>query len=194
MSTCWRSQSTTDEDLLLGHTTNITQLGVQVSPAVTFAIAPLVFVAVHVFTLIRYDMLGTNLRQFHATLKVMVPLAADRERCRQLLANVEFVVAFAVPQESPLYSRLFGNVTRGMLAVFPVAVLLAVQVSALRYQEQVIIWAQRIALLTDLFVLECHSTCCVQADRTVWAALVVGKRWCSCRGNFRIFTSGKYTL
>lgn len=63
--------STTDEDLLLGHATNLTQLGVQISPAVSFAIASLVFVAVHVFTLIRYDMLGTNLRQFNVTLEAI---------------------------------------------------------------------------------------------------------------------------
>jgi hypothetical protein len=51
---------------------------------------PILFVALHVFTLIRYDMLAANMRQFSADLAVMVPVAADRERCRQLLANVEF--------------------------------------------------------------------------------------------------------
>jgi hypothetical protein len=50
--------STTDEDLLLGHTTNLAELGVQVPPQVSFGIAPLVFVAPHVFTLVRYDLLA----------------------------------------------------------------------------------------------------------------------------------------
>jgi hypothetical protein len=84
--------STTDEDLLLQHTTTISQLGVQIPVVFSFAIAPLVFVALHVFTLIRYDMLATNLWQFRADLDSMVPRAPDQEHCRQLLANVEFVV------------------------------------------------------------------------------------------------------
>ena len=74
--------STTDEDLLLQHTTSIAQLGVQVPVVFSFAIAPLVFVALHVFTLVRYE--------------------ADRERCRQLLTNVEFVVSRAVQACAPL--------------------------------------------------------------------------------------------
>jgi hypothetical protein len=45
--------STTDEDLLLQRTTSIAQLGVQVPVAFSFAIAPLIFVALHVFTLVR---------------------------------------------------------------------------------------------------------------------------------------------
>src|SRR5689334_22625319 len=97
--------ATTDEGLLLNHTTSIAQLGVQASPVFSLAIAPLVFVALHAFTLFRYAMLTVNLRQFRADLDAMVPLAVDRERCRQLLANVEFVIAQTVPWESPLRSR-----------------------------------------------------------------------------------------
>jgi uncharacterized protein YjbI with pentapeptide repeats len=145
--------STTDEDLLLAHTTNLAQLGVQVAPAVSLGIAPLVFVAVHVFTLVRYDLLGANLRHLRETLGSMVPLEADREHCRQLLANVKFVVALTAPPGSPLRSPLFGWVARGVIAVFPVAVLLAVQISALRYQNSSIIFVQRIALLADLVML-----------------------------------------
>jgi hypothetical protein len=85
--------STTDEDLLLQHTTSIAQLGVQVPVIFSFAIAPLVFVALHIFTLVRYDMLSTNIRQFRFELESQLPWEVnrvDRERCRQLLTNVEF--------------------------------------------------------------------------------------------------------
>jgi hypothetical protein len=99
--------SATDEDLLLEHTTSIAQLGVQVPVIFTFAIAPFVFVALHVFTLIRYDMLAANLRQFRGDLEETVGAASDRERCRQLLANVEFVIAQAVPRSSTLYNWIF---------------------------------------------------------------------------------------
>jgi hypothetical protein len=80
--------SATDEDLLLDRTLAISQLSAQISVTVSFAMMPILFVALHVFTLIRYDMLAANVRQFSADLAVMVPIEADRERCRQLLANV----------------------------------------------------------------------------------------------------------
>jgi hypothetical protein len=147
------SVSTTGEDLLLGHTTSIAQLGVQVAPEVSFGIAPLVFVAVHVFTLIRYDLLAVNLRSFRSELDATVPLAADRERCRQLLSKVEFVVALAVPSDSSLYSRLFNWVARAIIAVFPVVVLLAMKISELRYQNVWLNQVQRAALLIDLLML-----------------------------------------
>jgi hypothetical protein len=89
--------STTDEDLLLQHSMPVSQIGVQVPVVFSFAIAPAVFPFLHVYTLIRYDMLAANLHQFRIDLQNSVPLQADRERCRQLLANVEFVQAFTAP-------------------------------------------------------------------------------------------------
>jgi hypothetical protein len=50
--------SATDEDLLLDRTLAISQLGAQISVTVSFAMMPILFLALHVFTLIRYDMLA----------------------------------------------------------------------------------------------------------------------------------------
>jgi ABC-type Na+ efflux pump permease subunit len=83
--------STTDEDLLLQHATPVSQLGLQVPVVISLAIAPAVFLVLHVFTLIRYDMLAANLCQCQNELAKAVQVEADRERCRHLLANVEFV-------------------------------------------------------------------------------------------------------
>jgi uncharacterized protein YjbI with pentapeptide repeats len=145
--------STTDEDLLLQHTTSIAQLGVQVPVVFSFAIAPLVFVALHAFALVRYDMLSTNMQQFRSDLEDMVPLKADRERCCQLLTNVEFVVSRAAPYESPLQSRIFRVIAFALIAIFPVTVLMVLGVSALRYQSEGVNWAQRGALVIDLAML-----------------------------------------
>jgi hypothetical protein len=88
----------------------VSQIGVQVPVVFSFAIAPAVFLFLHVYTLIRYDMLAANLHQFRIDLKTTVPLEADRERCRQLLTNVEFVQAHTAPRGSTLHSRLYGLV------------------------------------------------------------------------------------
>jgi uncharacterized protein YjbI with pentapeptide repeats len=145
--------STTDEDMFLQHTTTISQIGVQVPVEFSFAVAPIVFLALHVFTLIRYNMLAANLNQFNADLELMVPTAADRERCRHLLANVEFVQALTAPRGSRLHSRFYGLLFFALIAVLPVAVFLAVEVSSLRYQNVTINWTQRAVLFIDLAVL-----------------------------------------
>ncbi|HXZ02816.1 MAG TPA: pentapeptide repeat-containing protein [Stellaceae bacterium] len=142
--------SATDEDLLLDHTTPVAQLGVQLPVTFSFAVAPLVFVLLHFYTLIRYDMLAANLRQFRVDLRAAVPIEADRERCRQLLANVEFVQAVAIPAESTLHSRLYRVAVWVMTAAFPVLALFLVQVSALRYQNEAVTAVQRLLLGADL--------------------------------------------
>jgi hypothetical protein len=55
--------SATDEDLLLAHMTPIAQLGVRRPVTFSFAIAPVVFVPLHIYTLIRHDMLPPNVRR-----------------------------------------------------------------------------------------------------------------------------------
>jgi Pentapeptide repeats (8 copies) len=145
--------STTDEDMFLQHATTISQIGVQVPVEFSFAVAPIVFLTLHVFTLIRYNMLGANLRQLNADLELMVPRAADRERCRHLLANVEFVQAFTAPRASPLHSWFYSPLFFALIAVLPVAVILAVELSSLRYQNVTINWTQRVVLFIDLAVL-----------------------------------------
>ena len=98
-------------------------------------------------------MLATNLRQFRRDLDAIVAVASDRERCRQLLANVEFLAARAAAQGSALYSWLFRCVVFFIIAVFPIIVLAAVQTSALRYQSEAINETQRAALVIDLLVI-----------------------------------------
>jgi hypothetical protein len=75
--------SATDEDLLLNRALTISELGgaVAVPVVFTFGLAPVVFVAAHFYTLIRYDMLAANVRQLRDDLAVMVTPEADRERC-----------------------------------------------------------------------------------------------------------------
>jgi hypothetical protein len=131
----------------------ISQIGASLPVSFSFAIAPLVFVFLHVYTLLRHDMLAANVRQFLRELRDSVPLEPDRERLRQLLANVEFVAALTTPRGSTLYSRFWASLCFGIVALFPVAVLLLVQINALRYQSDMIVWVQRAWLALDLAVL-----------------------------------------
>jgi len=145
--------SATDEDLLLNRTLTISQLGAAVPVVFAFGLAPTVFVAVHFYTLIRYDMLAGNIRQFVTDLSAMVPIEADRNRCRQLLANVEFVNSLAMPKWSRTSSWMFDWTVRALLAVFPVGVLLFVQLQSLRLQNEWVTWTHHICIFADLVLL-----------------------------------------
>jgi hypothetical protein len=72
--------STTDEDLLRGTAVQLSQLGVRTPVAIAYALAPVVFLFLHVHTLIRFGMLAANLRLLTSELARAMPLAADRER------------------------------------------------------------------------------------------------------------------
>ena len=143
-----------DEDLLLNHSVAISQLGgVSVPVVFAFGLAPLILLAAHVYTLLRYDMLRGNVRRFVADLTVMVDLESDRERCRQLLANVEFIQAMVTPPGSSASSPLFRVVTWTILAWFPVTVLLIVQTGSLRLQHETINTIHHVCLALDLLLL-----------------------------------------
>ena len=145
--------SASDEDLLRGRAVTISQIGASLPIEFSFAIAPFVFVFLHVYSLARYDMLTANVRQFLAELTRTVASETDRERCRQLLANVEFVQALVAPRGSPLYSPVWRWLVISILAIFPVGVLLIVQINALRYQSWPITRTQQLALAIDLAAL-----------------------------------------
>ncbi len=94
-----------DEDLLLGRTVTISQIGAALPISFSFVIAPMVFVLLHSYTLVRYDMLAANIRQFRREEQETVNLESDRQRCRQLLANVECVGALTTPRSAALYTN-----------------------------------------------------------------------------------------
>lgn len=127
--------STTDEVLLRGTFVTFSQIGVQVPVVASYALAPLVFLFLYVHTLIRYDMLAENLRLLDRELRTTLPCAADRDRCRQLLANVEFVQYWIAPRGSPWHSRVYRVLVWLMLVAIPILVFLATQISFLRYQS-----------------------------------------------------------
>jgi hypothetical protein len=109
---------------------SISQIGATLPVTFSFAIAPFVFVFLHIYTLARYDMLAANIRQFLAELQKSVKLELDRERCRHLLANVEFIQALIAPRGSGLYNPVWRWLIRAMIAGFAVLVLLLVQINA----------------------------------------------------------------
>jgi uncharacterized protein YjbI with pentapeptide repeats len=145
--------SASDEDLLLGRTVTISQIGASLPVSFSFAIAPLVFIFLHIYALVRYDMLAINVWQFLQELRDTVNVESDRERCRQLLTNTEFVGMLVAPYGSASYRWFWPGLFFGIVGVFPVTVLLLVQINALRYQSELILFVQRVWLVIDLVAI-----------------------------------------
>ncbi|MFM7609019.1 MAG: hypothetical protein ACKO9A_09145, partial [Alphaproteobacteria bacterium] len=144
------SFSASDEDLLIGKSISIAQLGGAAVPvALSFGFMPAIFLALHLYALISFDMLTQNLRYFNADLQAMVPLKQDRERCLQLLANTEFIQA----QLQPDASIVFRLTYKFILAVFPISVLLLVQLGSLRLKDPVVNLVHHVAITLDLLLL-----------------------------------------
>ncbi|HVZ07077.1 pentapeptide repeat-containing protein [Rhodopila sp.] len=169
--------SASDEDLLLSRTLTITQLGASLPVSFSFAIAPGVFVGLHIYALASYDMLAANLRHFNAELRSWIPSAPDRERCRHLLANIEFIQALTAPGRPPARDRLWPWMFRA-IAWLPVAVLLIVQINSLRYQSDLITNVQRAWLALDLLALAVFFRR-VRLDGQPWPARLAPRlrRW-----------------
>jgi uncharacterized protein YjbI with pentapeptide repeats len=131
----------------------VAQLGVRAPVAIAYALAPVVFLFLHVHTLIRFDMLAVNLHLLAADLPRAAPLEADRERTRALLANVEFVQVLASPPGSSFRSPLFRFMAWLILSGLPFGVLLAVQISFLRYQSEAITALHQACVVLDFAAL-----------------------------------------
>ena len=178
------SFSATDEDLLIGKSISISQLGgVTVPVVLSFGFMPAIFLALHLYTLIRFDLLMQNLRHFEAELRAHVPLQRDRDRCLQLLANTEFIQAAVQPEASFVFRWTY----RFMLAVFPVAVLLLVQLGSLRLQSHVVNIVHHITILLDILLLiwffhrQRRSD---DSDDSLWRWLISVLRWLIRSGRF----------
>ncbi|MCA3350866.1 MAG: pentapeptide repeat-containing protein [Roseomonas sp.] len=168
------SFSATDEDLLIGKSISISHLGgVTVPVVLSFGFMPAIFLALHLYTLIRFDLLMQNLRHFQVELRAHVPLQRDRDRCLQLLANTEFIQAAVQPEASLVFRWTYGF----MLAVFPVAVLLLVQLGSLRLQSHVVNIVHHITILLDILLLIWFFRRKRPSEDSLW-------RWLFRRGRF----------
>lgn len=143
--------STTDEVLLRGTFVEFSQIGVKGPLVASYTLAPIVFVFLHVHTLIRYDRVAEGLLALVREIDLSVPKASYRERCLQLLTNVEFVQFLISPPRSRWLHGIFVHST---LVWIPLLVLVATQISFLRYQDALTTWVVHFAcLLIDLSIL-----------------------------------------
>ncbi len=187
--------SVTHADLFFEKPINLLFFNVQLPIVAFFALAPLLFLALHAYALAHLVMLSDKAKRFHAALYAQIGEAPGmseeekqtRKRVRdglrgQLPSNV-FVQFLAGPPE--MRAGLFGRALRaigwGTLAFGPVLLFVLFQVQFLPYHSEAITWVHRIALFADLAlvwwlfrrILDGREPEEGRAPRRIW----VGRAW-----------------
>jgi hypothetical protein len=154
----------THADLLLENPVKLPFLNVELPLKAFFALAPFVVLIIHAYALMHFRMLGKKATRFHNALYSQLPdrgTAPDgtnkdiRDKKRWLLPSNIFVQTLAGPPE--LRAGFFGFMLKAIalttLVLFPVLVLLLLQIQFLPFHDTRITWAQRGALFVDVLLL-----------------------------------------
>ena len=146
-------------------------LNVELPLKAFFALAPFVVLIIHAYALMHFIMLGKKASRFHNELRRQFPdqqtetqksgTAPDgahkdiRDKLRRLLPSNIFVQILAGPPE--LRGGVFGSMLKLIalttLVVFPILLLLLLQIQFLPFHDVMITWAQRTALILDVVFL-----------------------------------------
>lgn len=161
----------THEDLLLVRAVKLPFLNVELPLKAFFALAPFVVLIIHAYALMHFIMLGKKASRFHNELRRQFPdsetetqksgVAPDgvhkeiRDKLRRLLPSNIFVQILAGPPE--LRTGIFGSMLKLIalttLVVFPILLLLLLQIQFLPFHDVAITNAQRAALILDIVLL-----------------------------------------
>jgi hypothetical protein len=161
----------THDDLLLVRAVKLPFLNVELPLKAFFALAPFVVLIIHAYALMHFIMLGKKASRFHNELRRQFPdsetetqkssTAPDgahkeiRDKLRRLLPSNIFVQILAGPPE--LRTGTFGSMLKLIalttLVLFPILLLLLLQIQFLPFHDVSITWAQRAALFLDIVLL-----------------------------------------
>lgn len=142
-------------DLLLENRVKLPFLNIELPLRAFFLLAPFLFLVTHAYALVHFNMLGRKAWRFHTELTRQVPDKEVRDKLRSMLPSNIFVQLLAGPPE--LRAGVFGAILKLIawttLVLFPILLLLLLQIQFLPYHDETITWAQRIALVLDVFLL-----------------------------------------
>jgi len=161
----------THEDLLLERTVKLPFLNVELPLLAFFALAPFVILIIHAYALMHFIMLGRKASRFHDELQRQfpdsettiqkTPAAPDgahkeiRDKLRRLLPSNIFVQILAGPPElrTGIFGWMLNLIALTTLVVFPILLLLLLQIQFLPFHDVSITNAQRVALFFDIVLL-----------------------------------------
>ncbi len=162
----------THQDLLLNSPVALPVLQVGIALKRFFLFAPLILVLVHFAVLLQYAMLARKTRALHGFLREKEKDGIFRTHPLRLeLSSYFFVQAMAGPTRSPILGTFLTAMSWLTLGLFPVALLLFIQIAFLPFHDAVITWSHRIYLVADCLIILSIGIFTRFPDRGFWAAL-----------------------
>jgi len=147
----------THTDLLVENPVELPFLNIKLALKAFFVLAPILFLILHVYTLMYFVLLGAKASQFHDRLYEQIPNDEKiREGLRRQLPSNIFVQFLAGPREfrDGAFGRLLRIIAWTTLVIFPMAVLLLLlQLQFLPYHNSGITWTNRIVILIDYLLI-----------------------------------------
>ncbi len=162
----------THKDLLLNSPVALPILQIGIALKRFFLFAPLILVLVHFAVLLQYAMLARKTRALHSFLQEKEKPGVFRTHPLRLeLSSYFFVQAMAGPTRSPLLAAFLTSMSWLTLGLFPIALLLFIQIAFLPFHDPVITWAHRIYLVADFMIILSIGIFTRFPDKGFWAAL-----------------------
>jgi uncharacterized protein YjbI with pentapeptide repeats len=158
----------THADLFLENSVKLPFLNIELPLLTFFFLAPILFVIVHAYALVRLVMLTEKAKRYHEALHDPERHISDamRENLQWQLPSNIFIQFLAGP--SDIRRGLFGWSLRAIawttLVIAPVLLLLMMQVQFLPFHSLLITWTHRLAMIADLILI-----------RWLWGRMLSGR-------------------
>lgn len=164
--------STTHEQLLRESGVQLPLFGVRLSVFWVYAVAPWLYVALHVNLLVQHDLLSQKLHRFSRAIR---PLRSAAEWRLRLYPSI-FAQMLAGAEPGSFKRFVLRGTVLMTVVVAPIALLLWAQIQFLPYHSQKVTWVNRLALYFDLIMLWYYWPSVNEEDGS-WRRLFTRRRY-----------------
>ena len=160
----------THRDLLLNSDVVLPLLQVKISLVRFFVLAPILLVLLHVGLLGTLALLAAKAREFDQAVRLLESTDQRSHPLRLELGNFFFVQAVAGPERSRVVSAFLNGTGWLTLVIFPLALLLYIQLAFLPFHDAITTLVQRIIVLADIVAVAFIGIFLMRAEATYFAA------------------------
>ena len=163
--------SVTHRDLLLAGDITLPLLQVKIGLIRFFLLVPILFVLLHVGLLGKLALLARKTLEFDAAVRLLESTDQRSHPLRLELDNFFLVQVFAGPDRSRVVSAFLNGLSWLTLVIFPLALLLYVQVAFLPFHDGAVTLVHRLAVVADVVLLLLMGVFLMRADVTYFGAV-----------------------
>jgi uncharacterized protein YjbI with pentapeptide repeats len=144
--------SVTHRNLFLNSAIKLPVLGVELPVTGYFLVAPVIFLIFHFYLLLHLQGLSEKVLDYNLVLHETMKTSVDRRRARWRLDDFPFLQFLAGVRErrTGLAGKLQMLISWITIVLFPVVVLLQLQIAFLPYHSSAVTWLHRACLIVDL--------------------------------------------